>query len=88
MNDNSLKEQMHERVQHFLTKFKHNNRVNESFPFQFRSNPNVFSIETQVPDIWIKTRQQLDKNNCFIIEPSTEHNALPKPNLFPQYIYF
>jgi hypothetical protein len=74
-------EKMHDTVQFFLTKFKKNSE-DEKFSFYFKCNPNVNIIESQVPDLWLKTLTQFNKNDCFIIEGDKKIEA--KENLFPK----
>jgi hypothetical protein len=73
-------DKLHETIQENLNKFKQEADT-DRFTFCFKSNPNVFSLETQIPELWSKTRQPFDKNSCFIIEAG---NVLPKPNMFPK----
>lgn len=73
-------DKLHETIQNYLNKFKQESET-DKFVFCFKSNPSVFSLETQIPEVWSKTRQPFDKNSCFIIETG---NVLPKPNLFPK----
>jgi hypothetical protein len=95
----NIVDKTHELVQLFLTKFKKNSS-NDKFSFYFKSNPNVYTVEPQIPDLYIKTRKPFDKNECFVIEKDNEVNeALTKgghnknfkntlnnikPNLFPR----
>lgn len=80
MNITNGTDKTHETIQNFLNKFGQKANT-DRFDFSFKSHPDVFSPETQIPDFWSKTRQQFDKNSCFFIETG---NVLPKPNLFPK----
>lgn len=77
MNDNNLREKLHNTVQHFLTKFQ-KNTGQERLPFDFKSNPNVHCIEPYLPDLWLKTRKPFDKNECFVNEKLLKENLFPK----------
>ncbi len=49
------------------------------FPFHFKSNPDLYIIESQIPDLWSKTRRFLNRNDCFFTDnncsvPFTKYN--------------
>ena len=88
--DNEKNSKIHEAIQNLLTKFKKTSG-NEKFPFHFKSNPNVYVVEGQIPDIWLKTRKPFDKNLCFVIEKhkqlnmnSMETKEITNNNIYPQ----
>ena len=52
-----------------------------SVPLDFRSNPNIFSADTQLPDLYIKSKNPIDKNICFYkisYTPTLHENIFPK----------
>lgn len=85
MNENSHKsnckeDKYHGAIQSLLLKFKKNSG-NENFSFYFKSNPDVYICEPQVPDIWLRTRKPFDKNQCFEFENGKESL---KENFYPK----
>lgn len=78
-NRENLNLKLQKAIQSSLTKFKKNTE-NTKFSFYFKSNPNVYVVETQVPDLWLKTRKPFNKNECFlygIAERETKENMYP-----------
>jgi hypothetical protein len=67
--------ELYKKIQFFLSKFKKYTGT-QLFSFQFISNPNVYSVDVQIPDLWIKTRKPFDKNECFYTE-------IKGTNIFP-----
>jgi hypothetical protein len=71
---------LHDNIQLFLNKYSID-LGNKHLSFAFRSNPDIYEIETQLPDLWIKTRKQFDKNECYVFEKDKEvklNNLYPK----------
>ena len=54
------------------------------FPFEFRTNPNVYSAESQEPEIYLCSLKHFDKNLCFYNIKLTTNL---KENLFPKEKY-
>ena len=54
------------------------------FPFDFRTNPNVYSVESQEPEIYLCSLKPFDKNLCFYNIKLTTNL---KENLFPKEKY-
>ncbi len=78
-NISRMNDQMHNTIQYYLTKFK---KISESdlFSFYFKSNPNVYSTETQIPDLYLKTIKPFDKNECFVMNINKKLNK----SIFPK----
>ena len=51
-------------IQFLLNKFKVNRKL-ENASFQFSSNPTVYELETQLPDLWLRSRNPIDKNLAY-----------------------
>ncbi len=51
-------------LQVFLSKFK--KTKSPSANFEYITNPNVYSLQSSLPDLYLKTRIPFDKNQCFI----------------------
>lgn len=51
-------------IQFLLNKFKVNRKV-ENASFQFSSNPTVYELESQLPELWLRSRNPLDKNLAY-----------------------
>lgn len=60
-NKVDLVENFREKIQCFLNKFKVYQRP-ENVSFQFSSNPTVYELETQLPELWLRSRSPIDKN--------------------------
>ena len=60
----NLYEIFKERIQDFLNKFKVYHRV-ENASFHFSSNPTVYELETQLPELWLRSRNPFDKNLAY-----------------------
>lgn len=58
-------EKLNSTIQSFLNKFVINATV-ESSTFEFKSNPNVYIVESQVPELWLKSKNPFDKNSSFV----------------------
>jgi hypothetical protein len=68
-----------ENIQYFLNKYK-TEINNKNLSFTFRSNPNIHVIESQLPDLWLKTRKPFNRNACFYSEKEENRteNTYPK----------
>ena len=53
-------------------------------PFDFRSNPNVFSAESQLPDLYLTSKKPRDKNLSFF---KITYSTKLKENIFPKQKY-
>ncbi len=69
-------------IQLYLNKYRNTQPLTTNM--EFLRNKNVFSSESQLPDLYLKTRVPFDKNQCFVQTPSKK----TVPNLYPRYIYF
>jgi len=78
----NLREKLSETVQSFLGKFKISQSV-ENTTFQFKANPTVFVFESQVPEIWLTSKNPIDKNQVYY---GFNDKYLPK-NPFPNVSY-
>ena len=68
----------HNNIQLFLNKYKINSD-NKNLSFPFKTNPDIYIVESQLPDLYIKTRQQINKNDCFVLEKQNiTSNLYPK----------
>jgi hypothetical protein len=54
------------------------------FPFEFRTNPNIYSAESQEPEFYLRSLKPFDKNLCFYNIKLTREL---KENLFPKEKY-
>ena len=79
MSTNShIKEKLSSTIQLFLSKFKISQNVGSS-SFQFKSNPTVFNLESQVPEIWLRSKNPIDKNQIFYnFSTNLPKNSFPK----------
>ena len=85
MKDNSYSKTLSTTKQSFLAKFKQTSDNQEKFPFLFRTNPNIYSPEPQIPDTFLKSLNKFDKNSCFIISTS-KLNTILEPNILENSI--
>jgi hypothetical protein len=69
-------------IQNFLTKYKKGSDQ-KFFSFRFSTNPDLYIPEAQLPDLWLKTRKQFNKNECFVFTNSEEEKKM-KENMFPK----
>jgi hypothetical protein len=76
----SINENLLNVIQKLLNYFKIDT-YNFYFPLHFTSNEDLYIAESQMPDLWLKTRKQFNRNDCFMIEPNEY-----KP--FSKYDYF
>ena len=53
-------------------------------PFDFRSNPNVFAAESQLPDLYLTSKKPRDKNLWFY---KITYSTKLKENIFPKQKY-
>lgn len=53
-------------------------------PFDFRSNPNVFAAESQLPDLYLTSKKPRDKNLSFY---KITYSTTLKENIFPKQKY-
>ena len=53
-------------------------------PFDFRSNPNVFAAESQLPDLYLTSKKPRDKNLSFY---KITYSTKLKENIFPKQKY-
>ncbi len=67
-------------IQLYLNKYRKMQPVTTNM--EFLNNKSVFSAESQLPDLYLKTRVPFDKNQCFF-QNSTKKT---QPNMFPRYI--
>ena len=68
-------------IQLYLNKYRNTQPLTTNM--EFLKNKSVFSPESQLPDLYLKTRVPFDKNQCFI-QTATKKTV---PNLFPRYVY-
>jgi hypothetical protein len=72
-------EKYHENIQLFLNKYKLNTD-NKNLSFPFKTNPDIYIVESQLPDLYIKTRQKIDKNVFFVFDKEIKKSI----NLYPR----
>jgi len=78
---NNTFEKLNSTIQSILTKFKICQKPSDT-SFYFSSNPNVYETESQIPELWIKSHNPINKNNSFFFE---NNSYLPsRANLFPK----
>jgi len=80
MKDNNHSKNLSVVKQKFLSKFKQCSENQERFPFLFRSNPNIYSAEPQIPDTFLKSINKIDKNSCFLLK-TNRLNTILEPNI-------
>ena len=79
MSTNSkLQENLTQTIQSLLNKFKASRNVDLT-SFQFKSNPTVYMLESQVPEIWLKSKNPINKHDVYY----NFMTNLP-PNPFPK----
>jgi len=83
MKDNSYSKKLANVKQIFISKFKQCSENQERLPFLFRTNPNIYSAEPQIPEIFLKTINKFDKNTCFSISTSKLGTIL-EPNILEE----
>src|SRR5438094_640201 len=72
----------------FLCKFKVSTLPNVNFPFLFRSNPNVYSVESQIPYLFIKSKKKRNKFNETILERDSfnkNNSTFPEESLVKKW---
>jgi hypothetical protein len=79
-DESKIKENLNSTIQTFLSKYQ-TTKLPENTSFQFKSNPSVFEIESQMPEILIKSYNPINKNFVFY----DYAGKINPPNLFPQY---
>ena len=66
----SINEKLPKVIQNLLNQFQID-PYNFYFPVHFKSNRELYESETQMPDLWLKTRKQFNRNDCFMIETNS-----------------
>ena len=59
-----IQENLSTTIQMFLSKFKISHNVDRT-TFQFKSNPTVYMPESQVPQIWLESKNPINKNDVY-----------------------
>jgi len=65
-------------IQCFFNKFK-TCQNSDNFSFQFTANPTVYVIESQIPELWLASKNPVDKNQIY---HGSSYN--PQRNLYPR----
>ena len=76
--NSNLQEKLNLTIQSLLNKFKTSRNVDQT-SFQFKANPTVYMLESQVPEIWLKSKNPINKNDIYY----NFMTNLP-PNPFPK----
>ena len=74
----SLQDNLTTTIQSFLNKFRITRNVDQT-TFQFKANPTVYILESQVTEIWLKSRNPINKNEVFY-----NYISNSPPNQYPK----
>ncbi len=83
MSESNTQNKLISNIQFLLNRFKANRKV-ENASFQFSSNPTVYELESQLPELWLRSRNPIDKNLAYY---SDQVLNLPEKK-FPMYKLF
>lgn len=56
----------------------------DEISIDFKTNPNVYSAQSQLPDLYLKSKTPIDKNICFY---NINYSLKLKENIFPKKIF-